>query len=257
MSCCRSRISSASRCLIMTLMVGGTVRLVSKYDPAALARAIAEEGITILNGVPATYQRLLEYKAVAGLRAARPRLVALDRGRRRAARSGFEVTRREGVRPAAFNGYGITECSPGISGRALRCAAQRPGGRNGAAGRRGPDQDTSTAFRWRSGEVGELHVRGRNVMRGYYRAPDLTAKAIDQRGLVQYRRSRALRWRLPLHRRPHQGNDHPFGLQRLSGRGRGGAEFAQGRRAIGRGRPHRRWQRRDRRLCAAAAGVAR
>ncbi len=32
--------------LMMTLMVGGTVRLVSKYDPAALAKAIAEEGIT-------------------------------------------------------------------------------------------------------------------------------------------------------------------------------------------------------------------
>src|SRR4029077_20046538 len=52
--------------LTMTLMVGGTVRLAAKYDPAALARAMAEEGITILNGVPATYQRLLEYKTVAG-----------------------------------------------------------------------------------------------------------------------------------------------------------------------------------------------
>ena len=53
--------------LIMTLMVGGTVRMVSKYDPAATARAIAEEGVTILNGVPATYQRLLEYKSVSGV----------------------------------------------------------------------------------------------------------------------------------------------------------------------------------------------
>src|SRR5207244_3024981 len=53
--------------LIMTLMVGGTVRLVSKYDPAATARAIAKEGVTILNGVPATYQRLLEYKSVLGV----------------------------------------------------------------------------------------------------------------------------------------------------------------------------------------------
>ncbi len=33
-----------------------------------------------------------------------------------------------------------------------------------------------------NGEVAELHVRGRNVMRGYYRAPDLTAKAIDSEG---------------------------------------------------------------------------
>ena len=41
-------------------------------------------------------------------------------------------------------------------------------------------------------------MRGRNVMRGYYRAPDLTAKAIDFGGLVQYRRPRALRRRLPL-----------------------------------------------------------
>ncbi|MFX4906856.1 AMP-binding protein, partial [Acinetobacter baumannii] len=52
---------------LMTLMTGGTVRLVSKYDPAALAKAIAEEGITILNGVPATYQRLLEYKTLSGV----------------------------------------------------------------------------------------------------------------------------------------------------------------------------------------------
>jgi long-chain acyl-CoA synthetase len=33
-----------------------------------------------------------------------------------------------------------------------------------------------------NGEIGELHVRGPNVMRGYYRAPDLTAKAIDPNG---------------------------------------------------------------------------
>ena len=48
--------------------------------PAALAKAMAEEGITILNGVPATYQRLLEYKRMAGL----PKL---DRGALRLIRS--------------------------------------------------------------------------------------------------------------------------------------------------------------------------
>src|SRR6267378_3402429 len=102
--------------LIMTLMVGGTVRLVSKYDPAALAKAIAEEGITILNGVPATYQRLLEYKAVAGLR-------QLDRGSLRliaVAGAPLDLDLKSRVEQEfslpLSNGYGITECSPGISG---------------------------------------------------------------------------------------------------------------------------------------------
>jgi long-chain acyl-CoA synthetase len=167
--------------LIMTLMSGGTVRLVSKYDPAALARAIAEEGITILNGVPATYQRLLEYKFVAGIS-------RLDRGSLRliaVAGAPLDLDLKSRVEQefglSLLNGYGITECSPGISG--VRFDAPRtdqavgtllPGIESRIVGR-----DGALAS---DGEVGELHVRGRNVMRGYYRAPDLTAKAIDPEG---------------------------------------------------------------------------
>jgi acyl-CoA synthetase (AMP-forming)/AMP-acid ligase II len=33
-----------------------------------------------------------------------------------------------------------------------------------------------------TGEVGELHVRGPNIMKGYYRAPEETAAAIDAEG---------------------------------------------------------------------------
>jgi acyl-CoA synthetase (AMP-forming)/AMP-acid ligase II len=32
------------------------------------------------------------------------------------------------------------------------------------------------------GEVGELHVRGPNIMKGYYRAPEETAAAVDTEG---------------------------------------------------------------------------
>jgi len=167
--------------LIMTLMVGATVRLVSKYDPAALTKAMAEEGITILNGVPATYQRLLEYKTVAGLG-------QLDRGSLRliavaGAPLDLELksrVERELGLPLS-NGYGITECSPGISG--VRFDEPRS---DQAVGTLLPGVEarirTVDGIPVAKGEIGELHVRGRNVMRGYYRAPDLTAKAIDSEG---------------------------------------------------------------------------
>jgi long-chain acyl-CoA synthetase len=167
--------------LIMTLMTGAKVRMVSKYDPAGLVKAIAEEGITILNGVPATYQRLLEYKATAGLK-------ALNRGSLRliaVAGAPLDLDLKSRVQQelglTLLNGYGITECSPGLSG--VRIDAPRDDQAVGPllpgieAKIVGTDGSIKSA-----GEVGELHVRGRNVMCGYYRAPDLTAKAIDPEG---------------------------------------------------------------------------
>ena len=167
--------------LIMTLMCGATVRLASKYDPAALARAMSDEGITILNGVPATYQRLLEYKTVAGIS-------RLDRGALRliaVAGAPLDLNLKSRVEHelglSLSNGYGITECSPGISG--VRFDAPRT---DQAVGTLLPGVEarvrTIDGIPVARGEVGELHVRGRNVMRGYYRAPDLTAKAIDSEG---------------------------------------------------------------------------
>jgi long-chain acyl-CoA synthetase len=210
--------------LIMTLMVGGTVRLVSKYDPAALAKAMAEEGITILNGVPATYQRLLEYKAVAGLPQTRSRRAAADR----VAGAPLDLDLKSRVEKEfglpLFNGYGITECSPGISG--VRFDAPRSDRRSERCCRASrPGSGRSTAFRWRTARSANFTSAGRNVMRGYYRAPDLTAKAIDPRAGSIPATSRAST-AMPLYRRPHQGNDHPLRLQRLSGRDRGGAQHA-------------------------------
>jgi long-chain acyl-CoA synthetase len=80
-----------------------------------------------------------------------------------------------------LNGYGITECSPGISG--VRLDNPRD---DQAVGILMPGIEarvrTIDGIPLANGEVGELHVRGRNVMRGYYRAPELTAKAIDSAG---------------------------------------------------------------------------
>jgi len=162
-------------------MHGATLHVVAKADPAALAEAIAKDGITTLYGVPATYQRLLEYKAVKGLsRLARGSLrmmcvagAPLDLTLKRRMEDEFGIP--------LLNGYGITECSPGLAGvRESRPASDEtvgpflPGIEHRIVDRDGNRVD--------DGAVGELHVRGPNVMLGYYRAPDQTAAAIDRDG---------------------------------------------------------------------------
>ena len=131
--------------------------------------------------MPATYQRLLEYKTMAGLK-------QLDRGSLRliaVAGAPLDLALKSRVEQEfglpLSNGYGITECSPGISG--VRFDAPRA---DQAVGTLLPGVEarvrTIDGIPVARGEVGELHVRGRNVMRGYYRAPDLTARAIDSEG---------------------------------------------------------------------------
>ena len=79
-----------------------------------------------------------------------------------------------------LNAYGITECAPGISG--VRAEEPRS---DTSVGTIIPGIEVRLVGRGRGGAavaegtVGELHVRGPNVMRGYYRAPEATAAAID------------------------------------------------------------------------------
>jgi long-chain acyl-CoA synthetase len=176
-----SHIVGFSAILIASLMAGATVQLVPRFDPAALVAAIANDGITLMFGVPATYQRLLEYKAVAGID-------RLPRGKlRRLAVAGapLDLVLKSRIE-AEFglplrNGYGITECAPGIAG--VRAETSRNDDAVGSlitgieARLVGPGGSAVAP-----GEVGELHVRGPNVMRGYYRAPDATAAVIDSDG---------------------------------------------------------------------------
>ncbi|MDA9509379.1 long-chain fatty acid--CoA ligase [Bradyrhizobium sp. CCBAU 11386] len=176
-----SHIVGYSILLIATLMHGSTLHVVAKADPAALAHAIAEEGITNLFGVPATYQRLLEHKAVKGI-------ARLERGSLRTiavAGAPLDLDLKKRIEDEfgipLLNNYGITECSPGLSGvRSEHPVSDEsvgpflPGIEHRIVDNKGKKVAT--------GEVGELHVRGPNVMLGYYRAPEQTAAAIDNQG---------------------------------------------------------------------------
>lgn len=167
--------------LIMTLMVGGKARMVSEYDPAAAVKAITEEGVTIFSGLPGTYQSLLEYKSVSGLKRfvwSSLRLIAVA-GAPLDSSLKIRVEKEFGL--PLLNAHGIAECSPGISGvrfdvpRFDRTVGTLLPGVEGRL-------RTIDGIPLSKKEVGELHLRGRNVMRGYYRAPELTAKVIDSEG---------------------------------------------------------------------------
>jgi long-chain acyl-CoA synthetase len=176
-----SHIVGFSSILVGTLICGSSVHIVPKYDPAAFVDAVRDSGISLMFGVPTTYQRLLEYKAMKGLN-------ALPRGRLRGlyvAGAPLDPTLKRTIEQEfgqpLLNAYGITECAPGISG--VRAEGPRE---DTSVGTILPGIEvrlmTASGTTAVNGEVGELHVRGPNVMKGYYRAPEATAAAIDPQG---------------------------------------------------------------------------
>lgn len=178
-----SHIVGFSVILVSTLMFGATVQIEPKYDPARLADALANDGVSILFGVPATYQRLLAYRiskdlpklAKGSLRLMNVAGAPLDLDLKGRVEAEFDLP--------LINAYGITECSPGISGvrsNDLR-ADETVGPLIPGIEARLVKLDGSIVAPG-SGEVGELHIRGPNVMLGYYKSPDLTAKAVDRDG---------------------------------------------------------------------------
>ncbi|AKJ08537.1 AMP-dependent synthetase [Streptomyces incarnatus] len=153
---------------------GATLTLLTRFDPAAALETIRRDGVTVFFGVPTMYAALLNAELPDGFDAARLRL-AVSGGASLPVEvlHGFE--RRFGV--DVLEGYGLSETSPvaafnppdrprkpGSIGLPVRGVELRLVGRDGTT--TGP------------GEVGEIAVRGENVMAGYHNQPRATANAI-------------------------------------------------------------------------------
>jgi acyl-CoA synthetase (AMP-forming)/AMP-acid ligase II len=163
-----------------TLFAGACLHLVPRFSPEAFAHALAHSGITVAQGVPAMYARLLEYVRSSGQRFAAPRLRFLYAGG-----SPLDAALKADVEQllglTLHNGYGLTETSPTVTQTRLEsprsdCSVGTaiPGVEVRAVDATGRDVP--------AGEAGELWVRGPNVMRGYYKNADLTARTINADG---------------------------------------------------------------------------
>jgi len=162
------------------LIGGAALHLVARYQPAALARALVEDGISVMHGAPAMYAKLLEWSAVSGTPLRAPRLRVAQSGGAPLTlplKQAFEKT----FGLPLHNGYGMSEASPSIC--QTRLDAPRA---DCSVGPAIPGIEVKLHRAEESPEgVGELWVRGPNVMKGYYRAPELTAETVTPDGWLR------------------------------------------------------------------------
>ncbi|GAA3547097.1 long-chain fatty acid--CoA ligase [Amycolatopsis ultiminotia] len=157
-----------------TLLKGGTCVLAESFDPGGALELIARHRVTTLFGVPAMYEAI----------AAHPGWAGADLSSVRALLCGGSpvppaTIRRYLDRGLVFvQGYGLTECSPGVlllDRDAVRTKAGTAGVPSFFTDVRLVDPGGAQVG---TGERGEILVRGPNVMLGYWNRPDATETAL-------------------------------------------------------------------------------
>ena len=165
---------------LSTLYAGACLHLEARFTPEATLRALSDNGITVMQGVPTMYARLLERIGSGGEPFPAPRLRFLYAGGAPLTPSLKADAERIFGLPL-HHGYGLTESSPTVT--QTRLDAPRL---DMSVGTALPGVELrivdSTGRAVAPGEPGELWVRGPNVMLGYYRNPGLTAEAVDAGG---------------------------------------------------------------------------
>lgn len=174
--------------LLGALLSGATVDLMPRFDPVAVLKALEAGQLTVMLGAPAMFSLFLEYVKMKGIRSANyPGLRIIS-----SSGAPLHATLKLGIENlfglVLHNGYGVTECSPNIAQARVEGPGQRVEvhGQYLSVGHVFPGVEVrlvgTDAQPVSEGEVGELWVRGPNVMKGYYRAPEETASAINAEG---------------------------------------------------------------------------
>jgi long-chain acyl-CoA synthetase len=177
-----SHIVGLSIVFLGTLLSGATIYLAPRFDPMAARVALERERITIMLGVPSMYSQFLQYarmRKLETLMLPALRIISCS-GAPLAPATKSAVEALFGL--PLHHGYGITECSPNVA----QVRVDAPPRMDNSVGPVFPGvevklvgQDSEPVS---TGEVGELWVRGPNIMKGYYKAPEETSAAINAEG---------------------------------------------------------------------------
>jgi long-chain acyl-CoA synthetase len=157
-----------------SLMVGACMTLLPRFDPGEALETMRRDRVTHFYGVPTMYGALLHH----------PDRESFDTSALRICITGgasmpVEVLRgfEQGFGCKVMEGYGLSETSP------VACSnhpdrERKPGSigtpLEGVEMRVVDEDDEPVA----QGEVGEIVIRGHNIMKGYWQRPDATAEAM-------------------------------------------------------------------------------
>ncbi len=167
--------------LLGSLLSGATLYLTPRFDPVAALAAIKRERLTVVLGAPAMFSLLLEYTTLKGLESVHFPALRIISSSSAPLQPALKSRVEDLFGLILHNGYGVTECSPNIA--QTRPESPRP---DTSVGPIFPGVEVKLtgvdAEPVPDGEVGELSVRGPNVMKGYYRDQEETRAAIDAEG---------------------------------------------------------------------------
>ncbi|TDT34401.1 long-chain-fatty-acid--CoA ligase [Naumannella halotolerans] len=158
----------------LSVAAGATLDLLPKFDPVEALRIIAEDKVTVFEGVPTMYIALL----------AAAEKVEFDASSVRVAASGGAaipvetLTKVEQVlKFPVLEGYGLSETAPVATFNQFS-KPSKPGSIgweiSGVEVRLVDEQDNDVP----EGEIGEITIRGENVMKGYWNKPEATEVAM-------------------------------------------------------------------------------
>ncbi len=167
--------------LLGSLLSGATLYLAWRFDPVAALATFEKEKLTVVLGAPGMFSLLGEYAKMKGLTTVKFPALRIISSSGAPLQPVLKTQIESLFGMTLYNGYGVTECSPNI---AQAVVGERR--TDTSVGRILPGVEVQLVASDQKpvaeGEVGELWVRGSNVMKGYYRAPEETAAAVNPDG---------------------------------------------------------------------------
>lgn len=163
--------------LLGAISTGAALVLMHKWDPGVALELIERERVTSFTGVPAMLTQLYRHPDLPARDLSS--LTGVGSGGASAAPALVRRTAELLPQAAPGNGYGLTETSSMTTANRGADYLARPD----SVGRPVPICDVdvidpATGESLGTGELGELRIRGANVITGYWNRPDATAQAI-------------------------------------------------------------------------------